>query len=531
MYSLKISTIGFIVASLLGLNALTPAFAGAAPLLSVPTSAPVAKNMPPLIVDTATLTPAEAGIAPYCIFTKNLHRGMHDTQSGEIKSLQTFFMLLYGVDHNKILTGYFGPLTQSFVERFQKEQELPVVGQVGPLTRAAIAKACPQDRPVGDVSITSPKGDANFAIGDIIHVTWTTDEIPDYAGMYLQLAKANGEGIVKSVTVPFASGTADIETGAGCNGNFSDALFGDCHNLKEMLKDGTASMKIFAVIYTPKDYCFGFCVKNGEPTILARGQSATFHMTNPDTQEAFLLTKPKEGETYSFGGEIPISWTVRNDLLPKDVGLLIQLFPNNSWGVVKSVAVPPTSGSSTITTKDDCNGEFSATIDTRCENLKTLLSNGQTSFTIRAALFYKPKNCPVFCYLASKQAGLYAVDQRSISIIDPDASFTATSTKGKAPLTTTFTISQSGDYRLSFGDNADDATIKIPSIVCIKAPCNPPPQTVTHIYKKPGTYPATLFRTVKNACLAEKSMVCPMWYSKEENIGEILIDVTDPKQK
>ena len=55
---------------------------------------------------------------------------------GEVSVLQDFLRARGYLDH--VTTGYFGPLTSHAVKMFQVDQGLPVVGVVGPLTRATI---------------------------------------------------------------------------------------------------------------------------------------------------------------------------------------------------------------------------------------------------------------------------------------------------------------------------------------------------------------------------------------------------------
>jgi peptidoglycan hydrolase-like protein with peptidoglycan-binding domain len=70
----------------------------------------------------------------------NLYAGVSDTRTaGQVTQLQQFLAARY----SQPVTGYFGPLTQANVARFQTEQGIyPVTGGVGPLTRAAIARVC-----------------------------------------------------------------------------------------------------------------------------------------------------------------------------------------------------------------------------------------------------------------------------------------------------------------------------------------------------------------------------------------------------
>lgn len=70
------------------------------------------------------------------LFTKDLSLGM---VSSEVKCLQQFLANL-GSDiyPEKLITGYYGPLTMAAVKRYQAKYNLPSTGYFGPLTRTLI---------------------------------------------------------------------------------------------------------------------------------------------------------------------------------------------------------------------------------------------------------------------------------------------------------------------------------------------------------------------------------------------------------
>lgn len=75
--------------------------------------------------------------------TMNLRRGMSDaTTQGQVTQLQKFLAGYYSLSEQDFVTGYFGPVTQRTVVRFQAEHGLTQVGIVGALTRAKIASLC-----------------------------------------------------------------------------------------------------------------------------------------------------------------------------------------------------------------------------------------------------------------------------------------------------------------------------------------------------------------------------------------------------
>jgi Putative peptidoglycan binding domain len=72
-----------------------------------------------------------------------LQRGARDTSTGgQVTELQKFLSEYYNISSGDIVSGYFGRLTQKYVQQFQGEQNLPNYGIAGSLTRGAIAKHC-----------------------------------------------------------------------------------------------------------------------------------------------------------------------------------------------------------------------------------------------------------------------------------------------------------------------------------------------------------------------------------------------------
>lgn len=64
------------------------------------------------------------------------------TTGGQVTELQKFLADYYEDYPDWAITGNFRGTTLSFVQRFQREQNLPAYGYVGPLTRAAIQRVC-----------------------------------------------------------------------------------------------------------------------------------------------------------------------------------------------------------------------------------------------------------------------------------------------------------------------------------------------------------------------------------------------------
>src|SRR5947209_6981630 len=66
------------------------------------------------------------------------HRLTKGSEGDDVKEIQTFLATKYSIPTDTLVTGYFGPLTESLIMRFQTDNELESVGIVGPMTRAAI---------------------------------------------------------------------------------------------------------------------------------------------------------------------------------------------------------------------------------------------------------------------------------------------------------------------------------------------------------------------------------------------------------
>lgn len=67
--------------------------------------------------------------------TRILKKGM---RGNDVRDLQQFLREIPDIYPERIVSGYFGSLTEMAVKRFQKSYNLPQIGVVGPRTRAAI---------------------------------------------------------------------------------------------------------------------------------------------------------------------------------------------------------------------------------------------------------------------------------------------------------------------------------------------------------------------------------------------------------
>lgn len=103
---------------------------------------------------------AQAAITSYLFF------GLRGPQVTELQNRLTQLGF-----YNGPVTGYFGPLTREAVIKFQAARNIPQLGVVGPLTRAALnASAPPAPSPTASISSLSP---SSGPVGTKVTITGT----------------------------------------------------------------------------------------------------------------------------------------------------------------------------------------------------------------------------------------------------------------------------------------------------------------------------------------------------------------------
>ena len=90
--------------------------------------------------------------------TKDLRKGLSDE---EVKELQKFLSQFYEIYPEGLITGYFGPLTEKAIKKFQEQHDIPATGLVGPLTREKINESLAKEAKEEKVTICHvPPGNA-----------------------------------------------------------------------------------------------------------------------------------------------------------------------------------------------------------------------------------------------------------------------------------------------------------------------------------------------------------------------------------
>lgn len=133
----------------------------------------------------ATTTPPAPAPVPIIGtgFSRDLEISMSST---DVTALQTYLALDTSLYPEGLITGYFGPLTQAAVTRFQAQNGIDQVGRVGPITRAKLNSLLglsnmPSIPPFGiggsdDMSAPTMTATTVTPSSNSAAISWTTNE-------------------------------------------------------------------------------------------------------------------------------------------------------------------------------------------------------------------------------------------------------------------------------------------------------------------------------------------------------------------
>lgn len=119
-------------------------------------------------------------------FSYNFYLGMNDGETeGQITDLQKILAVDSEVYPESLITGYYGPLTEQAVRRYQKKHGIVSSGSpdttgygvVGPATRTTLLQRCDQTvmpLPFSLVKISSPNGGESLRLGDETLIQWSS---------------------------------------------------------------------------------------------------------------------------------------------------------------------------------------------------------------------------------------------------------------------------------------------------------------------------------------------------------------------
>ncbi|MES2014340.1 MAG: peptidoglycan-binding domain-containing protein [Patescibacteria group bacterium] len=148
---------------------------------------------------TVAITPARAATA----LTSQMDVG---SSGDDVTALQTFLATNSLVYPEGLVTGHYGPLTQTAVAQFQIAYGLPAVGRVGPQTLAKLNSLITAGQPIdvsapfiSNVQVTKLSGSAS--------VSWSTSESTKGVVYYSAQPVVTYE-VSKALTEPSSTGVA-----------------------------------------------------------------------------------------------------------------------------------------------------------------------------------------------------------------------------------------------------------------------------------------------------------------------------------
>lgn len=239
------------------------------------------------VASAQTVAPAYAVFPTqnYCPqLSYNLYRGLSDARTaGQVSQLQ-YFLGAYFAAEPVPVTGFFGPITYSYVARFQREQSVyPVTGGVGPLTRAAIARNC--------TGTTAPPPTTGIFYLNTPFSLSAGAQAKEYQGQLdFTLNKIN-----LGFSYPWSTGmplSASITLGQSCAaGTYCIAALWYPQQTAELTQGQSLNFQGYTVTL--------LSLTNG---------SATFIVTKEVVSTGMSVTAPATGQTVARGGVLPITW-------------------------------------------------------------------------------------------------------------------------------------------------------------------------------------------------------------------------------
>lgn len=281
----------------------------------------------PIKQPISTSSSHAAGVSNWSICNKGVRPMRPYTKSQDIKEIQEFLTNLGFF--NSMATGFYGPATIKAVQAYQSARGIVSYGSpyttgyglIGPKTASFMEKEvqrfCTMPSRMPYASTGTDDADivySNFINTDNINlrvqaynknikIYWNSkyDVNRDDVGAYIVLKDKSGRAY-KSKRVNVKDGYAEMDLTTHCNRFFSDAINGNCTNLKSAINEGK---KFYVELgtYTPKDACFGFCAPRMErPKMLQVFKSNEFAILGTksaknDCEEAQV--SDNQGNTYT----------------------------------------------------------------------------------------------------------------------------------------------------------------------------------------------------------------------------------------
>jgi PKD repeat protein len=393
---------------------------------------------------------AQPGYAqPFCpVLSYNLYIGLGDRQTqGQVTQMQQYLSTrgMY-----QPVTGYFGSITRANVAQFQQQYAVyPITGGVGPLTRAAIARTCggtvyPPTN--GSVSISNISGPNTLAVGQ--QGTWSITTNAPF-GSYLSTSVRWGDEILYPYLAS-PQGTAYASQQSSFSHTYAQA--------------GT-----YTVTFTVTDSA-GRSSSANTTVVVGSGSGCTFNC-----QTGLTITSPVQGQTYSRGGQMPITWSglIHQTFAYEQDSSIVDLYSTAS-GKVGTIAIQNgIAGSYTWSIPPFPNNQF-CTLQYPNGLCGTNIPDGQ--YYIKVTVVTGNGFDSNATQIASQNSGTFSITGSGTGCSVNCQGVSAFPQSGPAPLTVTFSLTNyTGQYAVDFGDGTQ-ASLQSGSI--------------SHTYFNRGTYTA-----------------------------------------
>jgi peptidoglycan hydrolase-like protein with peptidoglycan-binding domain len=164
------------------------------------------------VFSVALVTTLSASAANYTQITSQLDPG---SRGENVTNLQMFLAANPNIYPEGIVTGYYGPLTETAVKQFQSQYGIDLVGRVGPLTMQKINNLIANGGWYGTADISGPKFYAvNQSTGsNSATFSWTTDENATAKIFYYTDWIKMNEGDINSVGFGSINGWTAVNDG------------------------------------------------------------------------------------------------------------------------------------------------------------------------------------------------------------------------------------------------------------------------------------------------------------------------------
>jgi len=304
---------------------------------------------------------SNTGTGAYCpTITRTLQRGNRDTTNGEVTELQKFLVGYFNINPSEIMTGYFGSITEGRVRQFQAEQGITQTGAVGPLTRAALQRACGTSSNATQATTNTTNTTGNSCVFNSHTVTHgsavTAYQNPSVTGTSLCRSEARTcfNGVLQGSYL-YSSCTSEPTVNLSCSFGSQSIAHGSvvvaytassvaagqtCISQLRTCSNGTlsgtyqyASCEVGTAAYSQGSYY---------------SQASYYSQGSYSSQPSITVTSPTTGAVLTRGSTITITWQSQN--APADATVWIEFRQNpRFWDPTVVTLSGPASGSMTFT--------------------------------------------------------------------------------------------------------------------------------------------------------------------------------------